>query len=119
MRIFGAWREPNVVRNHAPRKDLISNNLPQRKLFLIKPRSGCTFCTDIASMDAKSPVSKARLRAHRDAAGLTHEQLAELVTQNVEFVLALENGEKQVTADELWDLCQALDVQPHALIDQG
>lgn len=116
---FKLWLAGDRVhaRIRVPRMGLGRQQFASNRHLQTKHYAGLTFCTSFSPVHSRSSVSGTRVRAHREATGLSRELLADLIGQDVEFVFALENGERKVSADELWDLCQALDVQPHVLVE--
>ena len=46
---------------------------------------------------------------------LTQAQLAEKINKTVEMVCHLENGTASTKISTLYDICEALDIQPHQL----
>ncbi len=55
-----------------------------------------------------------QLCSFRKSLGLSQEQLALKLGWEAETVGQIENGERHVTANDLWDLCTFLDVSPSA-----
>lgn len=53
-----------------------------------------------------------KLREIRESAGLTQEALARELGCDSETVIQIENGQRSVTAEELWNMCVILDVSP-------
>ena len=68
-------------------------------------------------MNSKYRFSGNLLRVHREAAGLSQEELAQLAGLDVESILAFQADADKVTASDHWKLCGALKVQPYSLID--
>lgn len=58
-----------------------------------------------------------RLRHAREARGLTQERLALLAGLDRSFLADVEAGRHSCMVDRLFDLAQALDMQPHELLD--
>ena len=58
-----------------------------------------------------------RVRAAREARGLSQERLAELAGLHRTYVSSLERGERNVGLDNVYALARALDVPPSALFE--
>jgi len=56
-----------------------------------------------------------RVREFRKRKKLTQAQLAEKINKTVEMVCHLENGTASTKISTLYDICEALDIQPHQL----
>jgi len=56
-----------------------------------------------------------RVREFRKRKKLTQAQLAEKINKTVEMVCHLENGTASTKISTLYDICEALDFQPHQL----
>lgn len=56
-----------------------------------------------------------RVREFRKRKKLTQAQLAEKINKTVEMVCHLENGTASTKISTLYDICDALDIQPHQL----
>lgn len=56
-----------------------------------------------------------RVREFRKRKKLTQAQLAEKINKTVEMVCYLENGTASTKISTLYDICDALDIQPHQL----
>ena len=55
--------------------------------------------------------------SQRLMAGLTQAQLAEHLQRPQSFVSKFENGERRVDVIESIQICRALEIDPHAMID--
>ncbi|MCQ5129415.1 helix-turn-helix domain-containing protein [Butyricicoccus faecihominis] len=51
-----------------------------------------------------------RIRQCRDAAGLTQDQLAEILGKDAKYISVIENGKKKVQIDTFVSICNALQV---------
>ena len=60
-----------------------------------------------------------RIRAARRAAGLTQAQLAEKMSISRPLYIAMEQGARQITYNELCQIAQFLNVSPESLIASG
>lgn len=56
-----------------------------------------------------------RVREFRKRKKLTQAQLAEKINKTVEMVCHLENGAASTKISTLYDICDALDIQPYQL----
>ena len=58
------------------------------------------------------------LKAERNRAGLSQEQLAEMIDKNLAFIGAVEapNVNRTVSLDTLFDIAAALDVPPYKFL---
>ena len=54
-----------------------------------------------------------RLKEFREAARMSEAELASRIGQDIARVNEMEMGGKIASAMELWDICIALDVEPH------
>ena len=59
----------------------------------------------------------ARVRAHRQAAGLTQEVLAHQAGLHWTYIGQIERGERNLTVKNMLRLTRGLDVQPGALLE--
>ncbi|MBL8298487.1 MAG: helix-turn-helix transcriptional regulator [Rhodanobacteraceae bacterium] len=57
------------------------------------------------------------LRDHREAQGLTQTGLATLLGRSQQWVSLLERGDRRLDVVEYVELCAALDLDPHVLLD--
>ena len=60
-----------------------------------------------------------RMKKIREAARMSEAQLAAHIGQGVERIREMEAGGKIASAGELWDICIALDVEPHEFFADG
>lgn len=60
-----------------------------------------------------------RVRAIREAAGLSQEQLAELAGLHRTYVSSLERGQRNVGLDNIYALASALKVSPAVFFDES
>jgi DNA-binding XRE family transcriptional regulator len=60
-----------------------------------------------------------RLRDLRRLAGMNQAQLAAKVGQDEATIKLNESGERRVSANELWDICAALNLQPYQVFEGG
>ncbi|MEM6385590.1 MAG: helix-turn-helix transcriptional regulator [Pseudomonadota bacterium] len=58
-----------------------------------------------------------RLRALREAVGMTQTDLAARVGQTSDNIHLFEQGERRITASELWAICAAMNKRPHEFFD--
>lgn len=66
--------------------------------------------------DPRNAEIGARLRACREAAGLTQQQLADAIGVTFQQLQKYERGDNRISAPRLLDLCHALSVDPHVLL---
>lgn len=59
----------------------------------------------------------ARVRAHRNAAGLTQEALAHQAGLHWTYIGQIERGERNLTLKNILRLAEGLDVRPGALLE--
>ena len=57
------------------------------------------------------------LTEHRDAAGLTQEDVAQRLRRPQSFVSKYESGERRLDVIELIEVCEALGIDPRKIID--
>ncbi len=69
-----------------------------------------------SSKDRERSIGR-RLKKIREVAGMTEAELAARIGQKPSVVQAIESGERQVTAAELWELCSALNSKPHEFFE--
>lgn len=55
-----------------------------------------------------------KLQEFREAFGLSQDQLAEKLGRDPDIIRQSEEGKRRISADELWQLCVILDVQPNS-----
>lgn len=60
-----------------------------------------------------------RIKAVRLKAGMTQVELGAVFSRRHTFVGKIESGERQLTALELRDLCDALGITPNDLLGRG
>jgi transcriptional regulator with XRE-family HTH domain len=58
------------------------------------------------------------LKSARMAAGLKQEDVARLLVRPQSFVSNYEGGERRLNVIELIDVCKAIEVDPHHIIDE-
>ena len=64
-------------------------------------------------------VFGANVRLHRRAAGLSQEAVAVRMGADRAFVSAIERGQQNATLLTIWEVAQALDVQPADLLAEA